>query len=88
MPHKDESTSANTSDRVSDPVTRLAATGTNITGSLFGSGMDQNTATIPEYLSTGADGDRPLSKEEADRFPNGALDRIYVPRIYAAPRVV
>ena len=80
MPHKDESTSANTSDRVSDPVTRLAATGTNITGSLFGSGMDQNTATIPEYLSTGADGDRPLSKEEADRLYEERMEEEYAKR--------
>ncbi|PWY95106.1 hypothetical protein BO94DRAFT_531009 [Aspergillus sclerotioniger CBS 115572] len=80
MPHKDEPTSTNTSDRVSDSVNRLAATGTNITGAVFGSGMDQNTSTIPDYLSTGAEDDRPLSKEEADRLYEERMEEEYAKR--------
>ncbi|PYI12402.1 hypothetical protein BO78DRAFT_392257 [Aspergillus sclerotiicarbonarius CBS 121057] len=80
MPHKDDSSSPNTADRGSGSVNRLAATGNTLSGSIFGSGMDENTAAVPEYLSTGTEEDRPLSKEEADRLYEERMEEEYAKR--------
>ncbi|RAL01040.1 uncharacterized protein BO80DRAFT_425021 [Aspergillus ibericus CBS 121593] len=81
MPHKDDTSSNTGADRGSGSVNRLSATGNTLSGSsVFGSGMDEATGSVPEYLATGAEEDRPLSKEEADRLYEERIEEEYAKR--------
>ena len=81
MPHKDTNSLPNGTHGTSDSsVNRLATTGNTLGASAFGTGMDQNSGMIPEYLSTGSEDLRPLSKEEADRLYEERMEEEYAKR--------